>query len=57
MIYTVNHYDSTGTEIVRTSQHRTRKLAVAACKRAAKAGRIAAVAHTRTASDQPTVHH
>ena len=57
MATTVNYYDATGTKIVRTRAYSTRELAWAAIKRAQKRGQIAAFAGTRTAQDQPTVHH
>lgn len=53
----VNHYDSTATQIVRVSEHETRKLAHAVVVRANKAGKIAHIVHERTASDPPTAHH
>jgi len=54
---TVHFYDATGTRIVRTVSYRSPALARAALRRAAKRGQIAAYAHTRQASDPPTVHH
>lgn len=54
---TVNYYDPTGTEIIRTRTYRTAALAWAAIKRAQKAGKIAMYAGKRTAQDAPTCHH
>jgi len=53
----VHFYDLKGQAIVESKEYATRALAVAACKRAAKRGKIAGIAGTRTAADPPTCHH
>ena len=55
--YGVHYYSADARSIVRTSRHATRELALRAIRRANAAGKIAALAETRMARDQPTCHH
>lgn len=55
--HTLHFYDGTGTRILRTTTYRTRQLANAALRRAAKQRQIACFAGVRTGRDHPTCHH
>lgn len=57
MTITVHYYDTTATKIMCTRTYPSRRLAMAAMRRAAKRGQIAGIAGKRTTSDQPTCHH